>query len=114
MLPMSHNRGMTAIPAPLPLPGMSKRSTQGHSYQSTSQDDTQAARLPGNELPEGRRRPGGRCHEVVEHAVRDDGGLEVLVLHHGTQTWDAPTARQPASARCRRTSGTGRGRGSGM
>lgn len=26
------------------------------------------------------------CREVVEHTVRDLGGLDVLVLHHGTQT----------------------------
>ncbi|HEU5029573.1 MAG TPA: SDR family oxidoreductase [Spirillospora sp.] len=26
------------------------------------------------------------CREVVGHAVRDLGGLDVLVLHHGTQT----------------------------
>lgn len=35
----------------------------------------------GGDLAEGRH-----CREVVEHTVRDLGGLDLLVLHHGTQT----------------------------
>ncbi|WP_131736086.1 SDR family oxidoreductase [Actinomadura roseirufa] len=42
------------------------------------------------------------CREVVEHAVRDLGGLDVLVLHHGTQT-PVKDVREIDDAQLRRT-----------
>lgn len=42
------------------------------------------------------------CREVVEHTVRDLGGLDLLVLHHGTQT-PVKDVREIDDAQLRRT-----------
>ncbi|HEY8480837.1 MAG TPA: SDR family oxidoreductase [Spirillospora sp.] len=42
------------------------------------------------------------CRQVVEHAVRDLGGLDVLVVHHGTQT-PVKDVREIDDAQLRRT-----------
>ncbi|TDC80656.1 SDR family oxidoreductase [Actinomadura sp. 7K507] len=42
------------------------------------------------------------CREVVEHTVRDLGGLDVLVLHHGTQA-PVKDVREIDDAQLRRT-----------
>jgi NAD(P)-dependent dehydrogenase (short-subunit alcohol dehydrogenase family) len=82
--------------ADVALTYLSEDSDARHTAKLVEQEGRRCVTL-GGDLAEQRH-----CREVVEHTVRDLGGLDVLVLHHGTQE-PVKDLREIDEAQLRRT-----------